>query len=65
MEPDQIPTGGGGLPIGALIDGLKVPFVISPFANADDNQHAANENLRIGNYINGTKSVLSLLLEKY
>jgi hypothetical protein len=42
---------------------LKVPFVIAPLANGDDNQHAADENLRVGNYLAGTKSILFSFLE--
>ena len=54
---------GASLPIDAAIQALKVPFVIAPLANGDDNQHAANENLRLGNYLAGVKSILYDLLE--
>jgi acetylornithine deacetylase/succinyl-diaminopimelate desuccinylase-like protein len=64
-DPEVAPLLGGGLPVGAIIDGLKVPFVISPLANGDDNQHTSNENLRLGNYIDGAKSILALLQEKF
>jgi len=63
--PDQAPILGATLPLGSIVQGLKVPFVIVPLANGDDNQHTSDENLRIGNYINGTKSFLALFLEKY
>jgi len=63
--PDQAPMYGATLPIGAIVEGLNVPFVIAPLANGDDNQHTSDENLRIGNYINGTKSILALFLERY
>ncbi len=64
-EPELIPQMGAGLPIGAIVEGLKVPFVISPLANSDDNQHTFDENLRLQNYINGTKSILALLQERF
>ncbi len=63
--PDILPQGGGGLPIGAIVDALKGPFIISPLANSDDNQHTSNENIRLGNYIDGTKSILALFGEKF
>jgi acetylornithine deacetylase/succinyl-diaminopimelate desuccinylase-like protein len=32
---------------------LKTPLVLLPIANHDDNQHAANENLRLQNLWDG------------
>ncbi len=43
------PALGGSLPLYLVTDGLKKPFVNVPVANHDDNQHAADENLRIAN----------------
>ncbi|MGD8321138.1 MAG: M20/M25/M40 family metallo-hydrolase [Gemmatimonadota bacterium] len=43
------PALGGSLPLYLFSDTLKKPFVNVPVANHDDNQHAANENLRIAN----------------
>ncbi|HEX6682402.1 MAG TPA: M20/M25/M40 family metallo-hydrolase [Candidatus Limnocylindrales bacterium] len=43
-----MPTLGSSLPLHDLVDVLGVPTVILPIANADNNQHAANENLLIG-----------------
>ena len=43
-----MPTLGGSLPLHDLVDVLAVPTVILPIANPDNNQHAANENLRVG-----------------
>src|SRR5439155_19207715 len=42
-----------------------VPFAIAPLANGDDNQHTANENLRVGHYVAGVKSIPDLLLEPF
>jgi acetylornithine deacetylase/succinyl-diaminopimelate desuccinylase-like protein len=47
-EAVVMPTLGGSLPLHDLVDVLAVPTVILPIANPDNNQHAANENLRVG-----------------
>ena len=44
-----MPALGGSLPLYLFTDMLKKPAIIVPVANHDNNQHAANENLRIGN----------------
>jgi acetylornithine deacetylase/succinyl-diaminopimelate desuccinylase-like protein len=69
-EPVRLPTLGGSVPMylfqragsgaaraasdahGASSD---TPVLILPIANHDDNQHAANENLRIGNLWDGVE----------
>ena len=43
------PALGGSLPLYLFSEVLAKPFVIVPVANHDDNQHAADENLRIAN----------------
>ena len=45
----QTPTMGGSLPIYIVEDVLKTPILILPIANHDNNQHGANENLRLQN----------------
>lgn len=45
----KMPTLGGSLPISHFTKVLGAPVVGLPIANADNNQHAANENIRIGN----------------
>jgi len=45
----QTPTMGGSLPIYIIDDVMKTPVLILPTANHDDNQHGANENLRLQN----------------
>jgi acetylornithine deacetylase/succinyl-diaminopimelate desuccinylase-like protein len=37
--------------------------VIVPFVNADNNQHSANENMRLGNYIDGVRGLAGILAE--
>lgn len=43
------PTMGGSLPLFHFTDILGTPVIIVPIANFDNNQHAENENIRIGN----------------
>jgi acetylornithine deacetylase/succinyl-diaminopimelate desuccinylase-like protein len=43
------PTMGGSLPIYLFEQALDMPIVLLPIANHDNNQHGANENLRIRN----------------
>ena len=49
----HVPTLGGSLPMAHFAEVLGAPLVIVPIVNADNNQHAANENLRIGNLWDG------------
>jgi acetylornithine deacetylase/succinyl-diaminopimelate desuccinylase-like protein len=44
-----MPGMGGSLPLYLFTDMLGKPAVVVPVANYDDNQHAPDENLRIGN----------------
>lgn len=43
------PTFGGSLPLFHFEEVLQTPIVIVPIANHDNNQHAPDENIRIGN----------------
>lgn len=43
------PTFGGSLPLFHFTEVLNTPIVIVPIANHDNNQHAPDENIRIGN----------------
>jgi len=52
-EPIRLPTAGGSLPIDLFQQGGNVPVIAFPIANHDDNQHAANENLRLQNLWDG------------
>jgi acetylornithine deacetylase/succinyl-diaminopimelate desuccinylase-like protein len=45
----QTPTMGGSLPIYIVDEALDTPVLILPVANHDNNQHGANENLRLQN----------------
>jgi acetylornithine deacetylase/succinyl-diaminopimelate desuccinylase-like protein len=51
--PLAVPTLGGSLPTSTFEQVLGVPVVVLPIANYDNNQHAANENLRFQNLWDG------------
>jgi acetylornithine deacetylase/succinyl-diaminopimelate desuccinylase-like protein len=52
-EPVRLPTAGGSLPMDLFQQGNNIPVIAFPIANHDDNQHAANENLRLQNLWDG------------
>lgn len=54
---------GGSIPISPFVNTLKIPAVIVPTVNRDNNQHSANENLRMGNYKEGIKAMIAILSE--
>lgn len=56
-----IPTLGGSVPLFPVTEVLKAPAIIMPIANSDNNQHAANENLLLGQLWYGV-DLWSLLL---
>jgi acetylornithine deacetylase/succinyl-diaminopimelate desuccinylase-like protein len=62
-EPLAVPTLGGSIPMYLFGDVLDTPVVGLPIANHDNNQHAANENLRLKNLWDGIAIYASLLLE--
>ena len=45
----EVPILGGSLPTYLFAEVLKAPLVVVPIANHDNNQHAANENIRLQN----------------
>jgi acetylornithine deacetylase/succinyl-diaminopimelate desuccinylase-like protein len=49
----RLPILGGSLPLATLQDVLGKPVVVVPIVNHDNNQHAANENLRLRNLWDG------------
>lgn len=52
---------GGTVPVVPFIQALKVPAIIVPLVNMNNNQHSPNENLRLGNLRPGIKTCLSIL----
>ena len=63
-EPVQLRTTGGSIPISPFVNVLNIPAVIVPTVNKDNNQHSPNENLRVGNYIDGIRTITAILTEK-
>lgn len=64
-EPVRIRMMGGTLPTADIVGVLHVPFVIVPLVNADNNQHAANENMRIGHYVDGVRTIYGLITQPF
>lgn len=48
-----VPTLGGSLPLYHFDEVLRTPMITLPIVNHDNNQHAANENLRLQNLFDG------------
>jgi acetylornithine deacetylase/succinyl-diaminopimelate desuccinylase-like protein len=49
----QLPTSGGSLPLSIIDEALGTRSIVVGIANYDNNQHAANENIRLGNLWDG------------
>lgn len=56
-----LPTMGGSVPLGAMERAAQTRTITVPIANYDDNQHAANENLRLANLWSGVQTMAALL----
>ncbi len=52
---------GGTLPLYVFEDISDAPIVILPIANFDNNQHAADENIRLGNLFYGIEAYAAVL----
>jgi acetylornithine deacetylase/succinyl-diaminopimelate desuccinylase-like protein len=57
----KMPLLGGSIPMYLFTDALKTPVLGLPIANHDDNQHAANENLRLRNLWDGIEMFAGVL----
>lgn len=62
-EPIKIRMTGGSIPISPFVTTLGIPAVSVPTVNPDNNQHAENENIRVGNYVDAVKTFLAILME--
>jgi acetylornithine deacetylase/succinyl-diaminopimelate desuccinylase-like protein len=56
-----LPTMGGSVPLGVMVKASGAHTITVPIANYDDNQHAANENLRLQNLWDGIETMAALL----
>ncbi|MGH7718852.1 MAG: M20/M25/M40 family metallo-hydrolase [Gemmatimonadaceae bacterium] len=59
--PLPVPTLGGSLPLYLFQQELNVPLIVVPVVNHDNNQHAANENVRLQNVWDGIELYATLL----
>ena len=64
IKPILIRMSGGSIPISPFVNELNIPAVTVPTVNRDNNQHSPNENIRLGNYKDGIKTILAVLTEK-
>jgi acetylornithine deacetylase/succinyl-diaminopimelate desuccinylase-like protein len=60
----KMPTLGGSVPLYIFTDILKTPIIGIPIANHDNNQHSANENIRLQNLWDGIETMAALLTMK-
>jgi len=60
-EPILIRTMGGSIPIAPMIAVLGIPAATVPTVNIDNNQHSPNENLRLGNFLEGIAMLMAVL----
>jgi acetylornithine deacetylase/succinyl-diaminopimelate desuccinylase-like protein len=56
-----LPTLGGSVPMYLFSDRLQTPVVGVPVVNHDNNQHAADENLRLQNLWDGIEVYAALI----
>ena len=61
IEPEKVRMGGSTLPMSGVVDVLKMSYVVVPLVNADNNQHSFDENLRLGNYLEGIRTIAAML----
>ncbi|MFN0088131.1 MAG: M20/M25/M40 family metallo-hydrolase [Blastocatellia bacterium] len=60
----RMPTLGGSVPLYLFTDNLRTPCIGIPIANHDNNQHSANENIRLQNLWDGIETMAALLTMK-
>lgn len=63
QTPIKIRNSGGSIPISPFVTTLGIPAVTVPTVNRDNNQHSPNENIRLGNYLEGVRTFLGILSE--
>jgi acetylornithine deacetylase/succinyl-diaminopimelate desuccinylase-like protein len=56
---------GASVPTQKIATPLGLPFVLVPTVNPDNNQHTYDENLRLGNYLTGIRSMVGLMTTPY
>ncbi|HYP27576.1 MAG TPA: M20/M25/M40 family metallo-hydrolase [Blastocatellia bacterium] len=63
-KPVLAPTLGGSVPLWIFDDATKAPQIGVPIVNHDNNQHAANENLRLRNLWDGIEIFAAIMTMK-
>jgi acetylornithine deacetylase/succinyl-diaminopimelate desuccinylase-like protein len=61
QPPLLVPTLGGSLPNYVFTKFLGIPVFLVPYANADEANHAPNENLEVDRFIMGIKTGAAML----
>ncbi len=56
-----LPMAGGSVPLYMFADVFSAPIICLPIVNHDNNQHAANENLRLQNLWDGINTYAALM----
>ncbi len=59
--PVLLPTMGGSIPAAWFPDVLGTQVILLPLVNSDNNQHAENENLRLGNLFEGIRTLAAVM----
>ena len=57
----KLPTMGGSVPLEMIVNTLGTNTITVPIANYDNNQHSANENLRLQNLWDGIEVMAALV----
>lgn len=60
-EPFIIPQVGGSLPLSIIDRNVEAPLIVLPIVNPDNNQHAPDENVRMGHVVDGIELFAQLL----
>ncbi len=61
-EPLLVPALGGSLPIAEFSDTLGIPCYGMPLANADERNHAPDENMEVSRFLRGITAAAGVLL---
>jgi acetylornithine deacetylase/succinyl-diaminopimelate desuccinylase-like protein len=57
----KLPSTGGTLPLSTIVDVLQVKIITVPIVNADSNQHAENENVKVQFLWDGLETYAALM----
>jgi acetylornithine deacetylase/succinyl-diaminopimelate desuccinylase-like protein len=60
LPPADVPLLGGSLPNATFTEELGLPFFLVPYANADERNHAPNENIALDRFFAGIRTAAAL-----